>query len=438
MDTKKFRILIVEDDDTELFGYQKFFEHLGYTIHTAPSLAQAKEQTSRHHFDSVFLDLQLPDGNSLEWLPDLSQNAPDTVIFIITGVGDIPRAVSAMKHGAEHFFAKPVDLKKLENQLSKILEAASRKKRTRSGEHIFEQDNPCFGSSVQMKSLLEYASVGAASDSIILLQGETGTGKGVLANWIHRHSQRKNEIFVQLNCSMLKGDLLRSELFGHVKGAFTSAIKDKIGLVETADTGTLFLDEIGDLDLEVQAQMLTAIEERMFRRVGDNKSRRSNFRLICASNKDLLKAAQSGEFRSDLYYRICVFPLAIPPLRERTEDIPILCDYFLDRFGFKHHPLSTPVYDLLASYSWPGNVRELRNMIERAVLLAQDGPITPDHFPGLDILIVSEENSQPSISNLKDLEKDHVLRVVEQHNGDKKKAAKALGISLSSLYRKLV
>jgi len=303
--------------------------------------------------------------------------------------------------------------------------------------HLSEKLHPCFGNSPAIQRLLKYARVGASKDTIILIQGETGSGKGVLANWIHQQGSRKDKAFVQLNCSELKGDLLRSELFGHAKGAFTSAFKDREGLIEAANGGTLFLDDINDLDLEVQAQLLTAIEERTYRKVGENKIRTSNFRLICASNKDLFEATRTGRFRSDLYYRICVFPIAMPPLRQRPEDMKELAEFFLLRFGYTHLPLSEQIITLLKSYDWPGNIRELRNMIERALLLAQDRSLGAEHFPGIEKAAYSDTTTSGEEYRLKEVERNHVRKVLDLCKGNKPEAAKLLGISLSSLYRRL-
>jgi transcriptional regulator with PAS, ATPase and Fis domain len=287
---------------------------------------------------------------------------------------------------------------------------------------------------------MEHASVAAANDTVVLILGETGTGKGVLARWIHSRSERKAEAFVEVNCSSLKGELLRSELFGHTKGAFTSAIKDREGLIEVADGGTLFLDEIGDMDMEVQTQLLKTIEEKSFRRIGENQVRKSDFRLICATNRDLLKETETGRFRNDLYYRICVFPVRMPSLRERKEDIPGLCEQVLKEFDYSHLPVSKGVLQLIENYPWPGNIRELRNMLERACLLARGQEILPEHFPGLNVrpaAVVQGGGDGVSLVNLDEMEKVHIKKVLEHCGGDKYKASEVLGISLSSLYRKL-
>jgi transcriptional regulator with PAS, ATPase and Fis domain len=305
-------------------------------------------------------------------------------------------------------------------------------------QRLQKSEEPYFGQSDAIQRTLEYSQVAAANDTVLLILGDTGTGKGVLARWIHDNSDRRGEAFVELNCSSLRGELLRSELFGHAKGSFTSAVKDREGLVEVADGGTLFLDEIGDMDVEVQAQMLKTIEERSYRRIGENRLRRSEFRLICATNRDLLRATKEGTFRTDLYYRICVFPIALPPLRDRIEDIAGMAEHILSGFGYPHLPLSPEVANLLVQYSWPGNVRELRNMLERAMLLSRGEPLSRIHFPGLEPSVhLTTEEPRTSVFSLEEIEKRHITKVLKEFDGDKNRASEALGISLSSLYRRL-
>lgn len=350
-------------------------------------------------------------------------------IVIITGVGDIPTAVKAIKYGAENFLTKPIVQNDLKVLLDRCLELGAVRKRDRIQQRLNKHDSPYFGQSKATAEVLANAKIAAASDSVVLLLGDTGTGKGVLARWIHYNGERKSEAFIEVNCSSLKGELLRSELFGHARGAFTSSVKDKEGLIELADGGTLFLDEIGDMDTEVQAQLLKTIEEKSFRRLGENALRKSDFRLICATNRDLKAAPQ--EFRSDLYYRICAFPIKLLPLRKRKEDIPGLSEHFLANAGYGEFPLHKDVLDLLIDYQWPGNIRELKNMLERALLLAQGEALAPCHFPDLPAA------SAPESYKLEGLEDARILEVLEKFKGDKKKTSEALGLSLSSLYRRL-
>jgi DNA-binding NtrC family response regulator len=430
-------VLIVEDDEAALFGYEKYLNKSGYTIRKAPSLAEAKTIVAAETVDAVLLDLRLRDGNSLEWIPELKQNYPWVPVIVITGSSDIPTAVKATKYGAENFLTKPVEMEDIKRYLERSLEVESLRRRNLVQQRMSGNQEPYFGTSGAITQLLEHAAVAAESDSAILLYGETGTGKGVLAKWIHDHSGRGNEAFVELNCSSLKGDLLRSELFGHVKGAFTSAIKEKEGLLEMADKGTLFLDEIGDMDIEVQTQLLKTIEERSFRRIGENRMRHSDFRLICATNRDLLKDTEQGRFRKDLYYRICVYPIELPPLRTRLEDIPGLTAHILAGFGYTEQPVASDILDAFSRYSWPGNVRELRNMLERGLLFSRKKPLELCHFPGLTIAAETGNAVTDEVDDLEGCLDAHVQRVLKKYGGDKNKASKALGISLSALYRRL-
>jgi DNA-binding NtrC family response regulator len=430
------KLLLVDDDEAALFGYERYLTKCGYAIRSACSLREAKSIVTGDRFDAILLDLKLPDGNSLEWIPELRKTSPYLPVIVITGLSDIPTAVRATKYGAENFLTKPVEMEDLKATLEKCLEIEGLRKRNLIQQRLVRQDTPYFGTSKRISGLLDFANVASQNNTVVLLLGETGTGKGVLARWIHNQSQRKTEAFVELNCSSLRGELLRSELFGHVKGSYTSAIKDREGLIEVADGGTLFLDEIGDMDIEVQAQLLKTIEEKSFRRIGENQLRTSEFRLVCATNRDLLKETETGRFRKDLYYRICVFPLNIPPLRERKEDILGLSEHILTSFGYNHFPLSADVVLMLTNYAWPGNVRELRNMLERAHLLAQGEALSPSHFPGLYTEAMPGVDAE-RLQNLEEMEKAHILKIIQDYNGDKYKASEALGISLSSLYRKL-
>jgi DNA-binding NtrC family response regulator len=436
MSLSKWSILIVEDDEAAVFGYTSFLSDCGYSVTSAPTLKDAAATIEKGSFEAILLDLKLPDGNALHWIPHQKQNYPHIPIIVISGMGDIPTAVQATKNGAENFLTKPVAMDNLKEALEKCLELNSLRKKNIARQRLSKTTEPCFGTSTGIVEMLNYARVAAGNDSVVLLLGETGTGKGVLAKWIHENSSRKEETFVELNCSGLKGELLKSELYGHAKGAFTSAVKEREGLIEVADGGTLFLDEIGDMDLEVQAQLLKTIEEKSFRRIGENRVRKSDFRLICATNRDLLLETKNGRFRSDLYYRVCVFPITVPALRERLEDIPGLTSHFLQLFGYSKIPPSQDILALLRQYSYPGNVRELKNMLERAVLLSQGQPLAPVHFPGLNGTH-SPGASDEGIENLYDMEQQHIYKILDKYNGDKKMASEALGMSFSNLYRKL-
>jgi DNA-binding NtrC family response regulator len=437
MSKTKRNILLVDDDETILFGYEKSLTRSGFQIAAARSLSDARQCVAGEDFDAVLLDLKLPDGNALEWIPELKKTYPDLPVIVVTGTGDIPTAVKAMKSGAENYLTKPIETDNLELSLNMAMELGDLRRQNRIKRRLDKTTEPFFGTSPSIDTLRKTLTVAADNDTVLLFLGETGTGKGVLAKWVHENSARSKESFVELNCSCLKGDLLRSELFGHTKGSFTSSVSDREGLIEMADKGTLFLDEIGDMDLAVQAQLLKTLEEQTYRRVGENRTRKSEFRLICATNKDLLKETDAGTFRKDLYYRICVFPVTVPPLRDRIEDIAGLTGYFLREFGQTTLTVPPEVLAMLKEYQWPGNIRELRNMLERAVLLAQNRPLTPDCFPGLSPSLSSLVPESENPAGLRDVERDYLRKVIDSCDGDKKKASRMLGVSLATIYRKL-
>ncbi len=301
---------------------------------------------------------------------------------------------------------------------------------------LVKKDPPYFGTGPSMKKVMELVSMTAESDTTVALMGETGSGKGLLAQWIHDHSRRSSRAFVEINCSGLKGEILASELFGHVRGAFTSAVQDRRGLIRVADGGTLFLDEISNMSLSVQAEFLKVIEEKQYRRLGEDKVRKSDFRLICSTNKDLFEETKQGRFRQDLYFRIHVFPIHLPPLRRRLEDLHPLIRNILKTLGTPNVDISPEALDLLRKYPWPGNIRELRNVLERAFLLARGGTLTAGHFPGLGMLYPVPKKKEITM-DLEELEKVHIWEVINRFGGDKVKAAEALGISRATLYRKL-
>lgn len=431
------KILLVDDEESTIFGYTNYLTKLGYSVETAKSLIEAKLALSKTQFHAVLLDLNLPDGNALDSIPEIKVNNEGLVIIIITGISDIPTAVKAMKYGAHNFLTKPIIMEDLLTTLQKCFEIEELRRRDCAQQRLSSRNQTFFGKSSEISKIIEYANIAAMNDTVVLLLGETGTGKGVIARWIHEHGSRKDQAFVELNCSSLRGELLRSELYGHTKGAFTSAIRDRDGLIEIADGGTLFLDEIGDMDVAVQAELLKTLEEKSFRRIGENKVRKSDFRLICATNRDLAADAAKGVFRTDLYYRICIFPILLPSLRNRKEDISGLIEHILLTFGFDKFPLNQEVMDLLVNYSWPGNIRELKNVIERALLLSQGASLSASHFLGLEAKTIINKPESPDCWDLEEIEMFHIQKALKHFNGDKNKASAALGISLSSLYRKL-
>jgi DNA-binding NtrC family response regulator len=429
-------ILIVDDDDGTRFGFSRFLSKVGYEVREASTLAEAQETVSSQRFDALLLDLCLPDGNGIDWIPALRENFPHLSIIIITGLGDLPVAVEAMRCGADNFLTKPVDLDSLEVFLKKSLEQGTLRRKHTVEQRLAKKEEIYFGPGPSIQKVRELAVLAAETDAPVLLQGETGTGKGMLAKWIHQNSRRNAQPYVEINCSGLRGDLLSSELFGAVKGAFTSAVQDRPGLIEVADGGSLFLDEIGDMELGVQAQFLKVIEEKNFRRLGEVKPRRSDFRLICATHKDLQNETNQEKFRRELYFRIQVFPIHLPPLRDRAEDIPELVAHLLRNLGGAFNLVTPEVLGLLMSYAWPGNIRELRNVLERALLLSRGESFTPAHFPGLETPTVPWE-SFPAGQGPASLQTSRLQTLMKEFGGDKAKVAQALGISKATLYRRL-
>ena len=432
----KRHLLLVDDDPSIQFGFSRYFTRAGYGINTVSTLAEAREAVTSQRYDAVLLDLMLPDGKGVEWMGEVREKFPGTALVVISGHGDVPSAVDAIQRGADNFLTKPVSLEELKVIIEKSLELGTLRRKQFASQRLNRKIEPYFGESASMKKVLELASLAAENESSVLIMGETGSGKGLLGRWIHDRSANSSSAFIEINCSGLKGDLFASELFGHARGAFTSASQDKPGLIEVADGGTLFLDEISDMPLMVQAEFLKVIEEKNYRRLGEVTMRRSEFRLICSTNRNLLEKTDDGSFRQDLYFRINVLPIYIPPLRQRLEDLPGLVDYLLVTLGYQGEDIDASVTRLLGSYFWPGNIRELRNVLERALLLARGGPLKPSDFSGLDSRPVQTLPAD-SVLNLEEMENLHIKSVLDRFGGDTRKTAEMLNISLATLYRKL-
>lgn len=428
-------ILVVDDEPATLFGFSKYLTGAGYNVKEASCLSEAREIIWTQRFDAIILDLNLPDGNGIEWISKIRESYPDMAVVVITGRADIPLAVDAMRRGADNFLTKPVSMIDLDVFLRKSLELSSLRRKELTRQRLNKESQPFFGESPAMKMVMELATVAAENDSAVLLQGDTGTGKGVLAKWIHEHGSRATGPFVEVNCSSLKGDLLSSELFGHVKGAFTSSVQDRQGLIEVADGGTLFLDEIADMDIAVQAQFLKVIEDKCYRRLGDVGLRKSNFRLIAATNRDLSEEVHAGRFRNDLFYRINIFPISMPSLRERLEDLPGLVRHILSFLGSPDDEITAEVMSLLMSYPWQGNIRELKNVLERAVLIARGAHLNPGHFLGLGA--GTKRPVTEGFRALEEIEADHIRGVIGSSGGNMNKAAEMMNISRATLYRKI-
>jgi DNA-binding NtrC family response regulator len=436
------KVLVVDDESAVRFGIRDFLEQQGYEIEDADSCQDAQHLFRTSRPDIVIADYMLPDGTALDLIPRLKEIDPDIPLLVLTAHGSIDLAVRAIKEGAEQFLTKPLELATLQVILQRLLQKqrnhhkqlASKKRQVR------QAIDPFIGTSSAVRALSEQARKILSTESPILILGETGTGKGVLARWLHENSPRADEAFVDLNCAGLTRELLETELFGHEKGAFTSATASKQGLFEVAHRGTIFLDEVGDVDLQIQPKLLKVLEEKRFRRVGDVRDRQVDVRLIAATHQDLGQFVREKKFRDDLYFRISTIPLAFPALRERIEDIPVLAQYLLDKvsadLGRGEIILDDGCVKALQAYSWPGNVRELRNVIERAVLLSDHKTIGLNdlHFDGHTSVGAPFLDSRLT---LLELERQHIERVLQEEQGRVEKAAKRLGIPRSSLYQKI-
>ncbi len=431
----KPKILLVEDNEATRFGFVRYFTKEGYAVGEADCLAEAGEALATQRFDALVLDITLPDGNGIDFIDMVRKYDPCIPIIVITGAGDIQLAVDAMRRGADNFLTKPVDNAALAEFLRKTLEIGVLKKRQVARQRLETREEIFFGNSPAMREIKELAHIASTSDSPVLIMGETGTGKGMLAKWIHRQGRRSQNEFVEVNCSCLRGEMLAREIFGNVRGAFTSADQDRKGLLDIADRGTFFLDEIGDMGMDVQAQFLKVLEDKTYRRLGDVKLLRSDFRLICATHREIETLQRHGFFRQDLMYRINLMSIHIPPLRERMEDLPALTTYLLRAFECSDTEIADEVMDMLMAYSWPGNIRELKNVLERALLLSRGSTLRPAHFSGLVNVHHSMDIQQPR--TVQEVEESHIMAVLEQMGGDIEKAARTLKISRATLYRRV-
>jgi DNA-binding NtrC family response regulator len=440
----KNKVLLIDDEPSVRAPVRRFLEASGYEIEEAPTVHSGEAAFLAGRADAVILDFKLPDGDALELLPRLKAIDDDVPVIILTGHGSIDLAVRAIKEGAEHFLTKPVEMAALATVLERALETRRTRRRdwaSRRGTGEDGEPDPFLGASPKLAALAEEALLAVGSDSPVLILGETGSGKGLLARWLHANSARAREACVDLNCAGLSRELLESELFGHARGAFTGAVHDKKGLLEVAHHGTLFLDEIGDLDPAIQPRLLKALEEKRFRRLGETNERRVDVRLIAATHQDLARLVQEKRFRSDLYFRINTLVLRVPPLRERPEDIPSLAESLLRRLaaemGRGAVTLSQEVAGELTRYAWPGNVRELRNVLERG-LLACDGPtLERRHLRFERVVEPAAAGLPPGGVTLEELERLHIQQVLEQERGQVIATAERLGIPRSTLYQKI-
>jgi two-component system response regulator HydG len=444
----KSKILIVDDEPTHLKMLEAVLTAEGFEVQKADDGQIAIQAVEERFYDLILMDVRMSKVDGIEALKRIKEISPGIPVIIMTAYASVNTAVDALKSGAYDYLTKPLDIDELKILVQKALRHQQLEK-----ENIFLKEqlkgrfdfSNIIGQSAMMLQLFETISLVAPSDATVLMTGESGTGKEIIANAIHQNSLRREKPQIKVNCAALPETLLESELFGHEKGAFTGALTRRQGRFQLAHEGTIFLDEIAEMAPSTQAKILRVLQEREFEPLGGSSTVKVDTRVIAATNKDLKSEIQEGRFREDLYFRVNVVMLNVPPLRERREDIPLLADFFLKQYAEKNHrlikgftPLAT---DLLMRFDWPGNVRELENVTERAVIMARGDVITPDEFPEtLRSLDPDLKKSSIDLSpgrSLKAVEKEMILRTLEDSNGNRTHAAKILGISRRTLQLKL-
>jgi DNA-binding NtrC family response regulator len=446
------KILVIDDEKAIRWSLGEALRNLKFDVEEAENGKKGIKSFKNDPSDLVILDLKLPDTDGITVLKQIKEIERDTPVIMMTAYGEVETAVEAIKSGAYDFILKPFQLEKMKVSINNALES-SRMRAELEGIKKKERETYNFknfiGKSQVMQEVFDKViKIGKSKASTILIQGESGTGKELVARAIHESSNGGNRPFLEINCAALPESLLESELFGHEKGAFTDAKFRKKGLFELAENGTIFLDEIGEMGITLQSRLLRVIENKTFRRVGGVKDLRVNTRIISATNRDIQQAIKDGHFRNDLYYRLQVIPIHLPPLRERKQDIPLIANHFITLFNKEFSKnikkVSSEVAKLLSNYSWPGNVRELKNVIERAILLEAEDELLPEHLPvEISKGEAPAEGGRETESldglyplGLKEMEKILIIKTLKDTNGNKSKAARILGISRQTLREK--
>ncbi len=442
---KQTSILVVDDEMEYREVLKRILVRKGYVVKTASSGIQALRILKEEKFGIVLSDLVMEGMNGVELLSEIKKCYKDVEVILVTGYGTIENAVEAMKKGAFTYFVKSHDIEELINEINKIEELIllsknnnNSKVANNSSEFILDTNSRSF------RQAIEIAEKAARSNVNILLLGESGVGKEIFARHIHFCSDRRDNDFIPVNCSALSSTLLESELFGHERGSFTGAISNRKGRFETSNKGSLFLDEVGDIPLDTQVKLLRVLETKAIERIGSNESIPIDFRLICATNKDLKKEIQKIQFREDLYYRISTITIEIPPLRDRKEDLPMLIDFFLEKSKKAINKdivkIEKAVSDFLLSYDYPGNIRELKNIIDRLVVLSEDGVISKDDLPTVEKPYIDTEDMEgikPLRDMRKEVEAEYIQKVIELCDDNISEAARKLGISRRQLFNKI-
>ena len=446
MDNSKIKILVVDDEQGLCAGLQEGLRREGYLVDAANDAATAVKLASQSLYNLVISDVKMPGVGGLELLAQIRERSRDTLFILMTAFSTVENAVEAMRLGAYDYLPKPIDLKRLRLQVQKALEYQAvvvENNELRSRLQKRSEPNPLIGESEIMRTVSRLIEEVAQSDVTVLIEGESGTGKEIAARLIHTHSERRDKPFISVNCAAFAEQLLEAELFGHVKGAFTGAAAQKPGRFQLADGGTLFLDEIGDLSPKGQGDLLRVLEDGAFRMVGGSELIRVNVRIIAATNKKLPDFVAEGKFREDLFYRLNVVPVVMPPLRERTDDIPLLIERFFDRFAAKHKRgrkrMSPEAMQVCQRFPWPGNVRQLRNAVERMVITSRaavvDVAALPDYLQEFDRSLVTF-TVRPG-TPLAEVEKLLIRQTLTHVTRNRAEAAQALGISRRALQYKL-
>ena len=447
-------VLLVDDDKSIRITLGAFLKKMGNMVDDASNGLEAEEKMRSRFYDLVITDLKMRDRDGLEVLQIAKAINPLTEVIVLTGYGTVESGVEAMKLGAYDYITKPPDMEEFRILVNKALERLKLRNEVQQLQDELKEKykfENIIGHSAEMMRVLSVVSKVAPTDSTVLITGESGTGKELIARALHLHSRRKNRSFVTINCGALPENLQESELFGHARGAFTGAIKEKRGLFQEANGGTLFLDEIGETALSTQVKLLRFLQNGEIRRVGETDPIHVDVRLLAATNRDLEEAIKDGDFREDLFYRLNVIPIQIPPLRERRDDIPLLLNHFLAKSVEKSHKkvesISPEAMKVLTGWHWPGNVRELENVVERAVILCNQNVIMPQDLPpsmqqsGGDAAPspnpVAPQEMPYAERTLEDLEKEMILRTLDRYHWNQKKSSDVLGISTTTLWRKL-
>ena len=433
-------VLIIDDEPTIRVLLGRILELEGYETILAKNRMTGLEALRRHDIQIILCDVFLPDGNGIAMVEELVKISPQSKIILLTAHGNISDGVQAIKNGAFDYIVKGDDNMKIIPIVNRAMEEFKKESGVKvpAKKNVVNFDS-IIGESACLKNAINMARKVAKTDVCVLLTGETGTGKEIFAQSIHNESPRKNKSFVAVNCSAFSRELLESELFGHKAGSFTGATNDKKGLFEEADGGTIFLDEIGEMEFDMQAKLLRVLESHEFLKVGETKPTKVNVRVIAATNRDLKKEIENKQFREDLYFRISVFQINLPPIRERTGDPKLLAEHFTrcmaENIQHRKIGISQECLKLMNAYSWPGNIRELRNVIERALIVC-DSEIKPDDLP-VDLRMNNNTAAPSSEFDLATVERNHIVKILTYTKGNKTETARLLKIGLTTLYRKI-